>query len=1351
MSGGGRDMSRTSESAFESVIEAHLLGNGYVSIPGRGFDRERAVFPETVLGFIRETQPKEWGRLEALLGEGTGEQVLADLCKWMDRNGALATLRHGFKCYGRTLRIAFFKAAHALNPELEARYAANRVGLTRQLRFSPRSEHSVDVTLSLNGIPVSTLELKNPLTGQTVEDARAQYRRDRDPRAPLFEFKRRTLVHFAVDTESVLMTTRLAGAATHFLPFDRGCDGGAGNPPDPHGRGYRTSYLWEEVLARDSLLDLLARFVHLQTDEKRDDQGGRVKVETMIFPRYHQLEAVRRLVDTARREGVGHNALVEHSAGSGKSNTIAWLAHRLASLHDEGNARVFDSVIVVTDRVVLDTQLQDTIYQLEHKRGVVRKIDEGSRQLAEALEDAVPIVITTLQKFPFVSRHLLRMAEEREAAGDGARAGAEVSAGASAGISTGVGSGVGNGASAEVGPGAGVSVGAGVGASAGGGGSGASASVGAGSGRGAGTSAGRVVGNGAGSGVGNGAGRDAGSAGALPARRHAVIIDEAHSSQGGETAAALKEVLGGEALRARARRQAAEEGGLDGGAGPEGPEDNPGLEGGGDGGEAGGGDGGGDGEDLEALFLAMARRGRQPNLSFFAFTATPKHKTLKVFGRGGEPVHRYTMRQAIEEGFILDVLAHYTSYSTYYRLLKACADDPNVERKKAARALARFVRLHPHNVAQKTVVMVEHFNAATRHRIGGRAKAMVVTGSRLEAVRYKQRFDRYIRDRGYPIRSLVAFSGVVEDDTVPGVTYTEEQMNAGVREKELPERFATWEYQVLLVAEKYQTGFDQPLLHTMYVDKRLAGIQAVQTLSRLNRTHPFKEDTFVLDFVNDPDEIRAAFRTYYEGAQMGEEVDPARMYAIREELDASGIYLGEEVERFCEIFFKPRRRQSPLDHQAMNAVLDRAAARFARLLKEREDDAELWRGKAQAFRNLYGFLSQVIPYQDSDLERLHAYLRHLAAKLPRRRSGPAYRFDDEVRLEYYRLQKISEGSIPLGEGDAARALDGPTEVGGGAVREEAAPLSQLIHVVNERFGTDFNEADQLFFDQIVEAAVSDDALRETAAVNPESRFELVFGKLIERLFTERMDQNEEIFIRYMNDEAFREEVSAWMASEAYRRLRPAGAGGPSEPDGIAPEPADGPRLPAAPRPELRAGHERSQEAEASGFGGLRIVEGRPEERYVTCVPLVPLAVAAGAFGEPQTVEAEEDWQWVDLGTGRRLRRGMFVARIVGRSMEPAVPDGAHALFRAPVEGTRQGKTVLVRLRDTTDPETGARYTVKRYESEKAGDADGPAWTHTKITLKPLNPDFDPIVLTGADEGEAAVVAELVEVVAAGGA
>lgn len=999
---------RHTEGAFETVIEAHLLQHGYVSIAREGFGRERAIFPATVLAFIRETQLKEWAKLEALHGEKTGEQVLGDLCKWMDQNGALATLRHGFKCYGRTLQVAYFKAAHELNPELESRYAANRLGLTRQLHFSPRSEKSLDVTLSLNGIPIVTVELKNPMTGQRIEDARRQYKQDRDPREPIFEFKRRTLVHFAADTESVLMTTRLAGTATHFLPFNKGCDGGAGNPPDLSGRKYRTAYLWEEVLQRDSLLDLLARFIHLQIDEKRDDKGNKVKVETMIFPRYHQLQAVRTLVEAAKTEGVGHNYLIEHSAGSGKSNTIGWLTHRLASLHDRKNERVFSSVIVVTDRVVLDQQLQETIYQFEHKRGVVQRIDESSRQLAEALENSVPIVITTQQKFPFVSRQLLKMAEERGTAGTGT----------------------------------------------------------------------------------------------LATRRCAVIIDEAHSSQSGETAADLKEVLGGESLLEEAKKRAAEE----------------------------------EREDIEELFRSMAKRGRQANLSFFAFTATPKHKTLAVFGRDSQPAHRYTMRQAIEEEFILDVLKQYTSYATYYKLLKACNDDPNVERKKAALALARFMKLHPHNIAQKTEVMVEHFHAVTRHKIGGRAKAMVVTGSRLEAVRFKQAFDGYIQLKGYAIKSLVAFSGKVQDDELKDVTYTEVGMNQGISEKELPERFGSQEYQVLLVAEKYQTGFDQPLLHTMFVDKRLAGIQAVQTLSRLNRIHPLKEDTFVLDFVNDREEIREAFATYYEGAEMGEEVDPARMYAIKGELDASGIYLAEEVERFSAVYFKPKERQSALDHQAMNATLDPAVSRFTVRQREDEPEGELWRGKVAALLNLYSFLSQVIPYQDSDLERLYVFLRHLATKLPKRKSGPAYQFDDEIRLEYYRLQMISEGSISLSK-EYARPLDGPTEVGSGLVAREPVPLSRLIDVVNERFGTDFNQADQLFFDQMVEAAILDEGMRQAAAVNPEDKFELVFKNLLQTLFVERMDQNEDIFVKFMNEPAFQKTVTAWMAAEAYRKLR----------------------------------------------------------------------------------------------------------------------------------------------------------------------------------------------------------------------
>ncbi|BAU10237.1 type I restriction-modification system R subunit [Leptolyngbya sp. NIES-3755] len=994
-------MSIHTETAFEQTIEAHLLNHGYISLSPKKFDRDRAFFPEPILHFIQQTQPKEWQRLEKLHGENTAAQILSDLDKWLNSHGSLQTLRHGFKCYGRTLRIATFKAAHTLNPELEAHYQANQLTLTRQLQYGKKSG-IIDLTISLNGIPLITIELKNPLTGQTAEDAKKQYCRDRDPRELIFEFNRRTLVHFAVDTEVVWMTTRLAGNATTFLPFNQGYEGGAGNPPNQ--TSYRTAYLWEEVLERDSCLDLFARFLHLQTDEKQDDTGRKYKKETLIFPRYHQLQAVRSLTQAAQTEGIGHNYLIEHSAGSGKSNTIGWLTHRLASLHTETNERIFDSVIVITDRRVLDQQLQSTIYQFEHRQGVVQKIDKDSKQLTQALESAVPIIITTLQKFPHVTKQLLKLAEERK---------------------------------------------------------------------------GNAV---------------------LPTRRCAVIIDEAHSSQSGETAIELKSVLGGEQLQQEAKKRAEEEG----------------L------------------ENLEELFKIMAARSHQANLSFFAFTATPKHKTLKFFGRNGQAFHKYTMRQAIEEGFIMDVLKNYTTYKTYYKLINHSAEDPNVERKTAAAALARFLRLHPHNIAQKTEIMVEHFNAVTRHKIGGKAKAMVVTGSRLEAVRYKQSFDRYIQSKGYEIKSLVAFSGIVEDDKFPDQTYTEEALN-GIRESELPEQFATDSYQVLLVAEKYQTGFDQPLLHSMYIDRRLAGIQAVQTLSRLNRTHPLKEDTFVLDFINDREEIREAFKQFYEGAEMGEEATPEQLYQLIANLDQTGIYLSEEVDRFCTIYFKPKQRQNQADHQAMNACLDPAVDRFIHFQAEDPDEATLWRNQLTAFRNLYAFLSQVIPYQDSDLEKRYVFLRHLSSKLPRRSEKIQYDFDSEIQLEYYRLQKISEGSIELKQG-YRYPLDGPKSVGSGRVKESEVPLSQLIGLINDRFGTDFNQADQLFFDQIIETAVNSSELQQAAQANSRDNFDLLFKQILQMLFVERIDQNEGIFAQYMSDPAFQKFVRDGLSKEVYNRL-----------------------------------------------------------------------------------------------------------------------------------------------------------------------------------------------------------------------
>lgn len=998
---------QTREIAFEKSIEEVLLASGYVSLSGAYYDKEKALFQHILIEFIQTTQPKEWAKLQSILGDNTANQIIYDLTKWIELNGILSTLRHGFKCYGRQLQLAYFKPSHSMNAEVLERYSKNTFGITRQLYYSTRNQNSIDVVLSVNGIPLVTLELKNPLSHQNIDNAKHQYRNDRDPRELIFEFKKRTLVHFAVDTDVAEMTTRLAKDATYFLPFNKGNQGGAGNPVDLEGSSYKTAYLWKEVLQKDSLMDILGKFIHLQVDERFTEEGRKVKKESMIFPRYHQLEAVRKMISTSLIDDVGTNYLIEHSAGSGKSNTIAWVAHRLSSLHKSDNTKLFDSVVVITDRVVLDRQLQDTIYQFEHKKGVVLKIDKDSRQLAEALESSVPIVITTLQKFPFVTEQLRKMAEER---------GEE-------------------------------------------------------------------------------------SNGLLKTKNYAILIDEAHSSQSGEAATDLKGVLGGEDLVREAEKRASEDGEL----------------------------------TLEFLYRNMAKRGRQKNISFFAFTATPKHKTIKLFSSNGEPLHKYTMRQAIEEGFIMDVLRNYTSYATFYRLIKASEDDPKVERKRAAKALSRFMRLHPHNIAQKTEIMVEHFYQSTRHKIGGKAKAMVVTGSRLEAVRYKQSFDEIIKSKGYKIKSLVAFSGEVSDDKVPDLVYTEVGMNEGIKEKDLPEKFATTEYHILLVAEKYQTGFDQPLLHTMYVDKRLSGIQAVQTLSRLNRIHPLKEDTFVLDFVNDRDEIQSAFKTYYDGAVLGQEADPNNLYRIQQELLLADVFTQVDVDSFTVIYFKSREKQSHKDHEDMNHILDVPVDRFAKSLLQSEEEAELWRGKITAFKNLYAFLSQIIPYQDTDLEKLFIFLRHLSTKLPKRNTGPNYNFDDSIRLEYYRLQKISEGSISLNNAKEYK-LDGPTDIATGMLREPEFPFSRIIDIINNRFGTEFNQADQYFFDQIVEAAIADEDIVQAAQSNSQDKFTLMFKSVLKQLFVERMDQNEDIFARYMEGKDFNKKLTELLAKEAFLKI-----------------------------------------------------------------------------------------------------------------------------------------------------------------------------------------------------------------------
>lgn len=1000
---------------FENGIEHALISaGGYVKGDSKAYDPELALFPADVVDFVQKTQPKVWTRL-VQLDQGKAAAMLVDsLVKELAGKGALAVLREGFKCVGKTVRLAYFAPNTGLNPAATGYYENNRLSVVRQV--NTKSGAIPDVVLAVNGLPVATLELKNPMssTRWNVEDAKRQYRFERDPKELLFAYKLRCLVHFAVDTELAFMTTKLEGKNTFFLPFNLGHNHGAGNPP---AKGdVRTGYLWHEVLTRDSLMDILARFMHLDVEEKTLVTGKGIKrhrKETMIFPRYHQLDAVRKLTAHAQIQGSGHNYLIQHSAGSGKSNSIAWLAHRLSSLHDADNDKIFHSVVVITDRRVLDQQLQDTIFQFEHKLGVVQKIDENTQQLVKALADGVPIIISTIQKFPFITQAIRTM----EA----------------------------NGKSIEIG----------------------------------------TVG-----------------------KRFAVIVDEAHSSQSGETAMELRKILNRDGIEAAIAEQL-----LD-------IEDDALSE-----------------AAKKELLREQLKRAKQPNLSFFAFTATPKFKTLAVFNEPGldgkAPFHHYSMRQAIEEKFIHDVLEHYTCYKRYYRLIQKAEQDPQVLRRKAARALARFVEFHDYEIAQKVEVIVEHFRTHTRHKIGGRAKAMVVTGSREHAVRYKLGFDKYIKDKGYnDVKSLVAFSGEISLKEFADKKFTEVGMNNGVKESELPEKFNTEEYQVLLVAEKYQTGFDQPLLHSMYVDKRLSGIQAVQTLSRLNRTTRGKENTFVLDFVNEPADIYTAFKPYYEATLKGEDTDPQQLNSLAHTLAEWKVFTAVEVSAWCEIWFRNRMNPTGGEHKKLNGILDLAVERFKPLS---EEDQNLFKGQLVSFRNLFLFVSQIIPYQDSDHEKLYSYGRFLLTKLPYADDTGKVQVDDDVELQYYRLQKISEGSIDLKAGEP-EALYGPTEVGTGQADEEVQ-LSTLVDKLNEQFGTEFTLADQLFFDQVRETALANEQLRQAVMANTIENFEQVFNKQLENLFVERMDGNEEIFVRLMNDDAFRNIASGYLMKAVYQQVR----------------------------------------------------------------------------------------------------------------------------------------------------------------------------------------------------------------------
>jgi len=986
-----------SERAFEATIESALLAGGPDAPPEvrespvaeggfepggyrkrvskEHYDKALCLDPAMVLAFIHATQPEEWENFRRQHGGDARERFLKRLAQQVRLRGTLDVLRKGIKADGCRFELAHFRPVSGMNPKLEQLYQGNIFTVIRQLEYNQRDAKTIDLVLFLNGLPILTAELKNPLTGQNVQSAIRQYSLDRDPREPLFGYGQ-CLAHFAVDPDLVYLATHLEGGRTRFTPFNQGRNGGAGNPPA--WRGFATAYLWEQVWARDSVLNLIQHFI--EDVEVEDEKGRKTGQRMLIFPRYHQLDSVRRLTADAKERGTGRKYLIQHSAGSGKSNSIAWLAHQLATLHDANDRRVFDSVVVITDRRVLDRQLQRTVLQFEQVLGVVENIDKTSRQLKQALEDGKKIIVTTLQKFPVI----------------------------------------------------------------------------------------------------------AGEISALPGKQFAVIVDEAHSSQTGESTKSLKQVLSAGTLEEAEAEEA------------EAPE-----------------------EDWEDRIAAeMRSRGPLPNVSYFAFTATPKSKTLELFGtqrRDGSylPFSLYTMRQAIEEGYILDVLENYTTYGEYWNLLKKIEDDPRYDKRQAVYLLRSFVSLHEHTVAEKVAIMVEHFNSHVRDCIGGQAKAMIVTRSRLHAVRYKMALDRYLREHGYPLQTLVAFSGTVRD---AGVDYTEAGMN-GISETQTADTFARGGYRFLVVAYKFQTGFDQPLLHTMYVDQKLGGVQAVQTLSRLNRVHPGKQETMVLDFANEADDVKKAFEPYYDRTWLKEGTDPNRLYDLQRQLEGFHLYDATDVERFAKAYFNPRATQDRI-HAAMAPVVER----YEEADKEEQADS---RGALGDYVRLYAFLSQLITFVDTDLEKLYVFGRLLLRKLPVPRERLPVEIQQAIDLDSYRIRQTASGGIGLERG-AGELLPAGAEPPRGPPTEELEPLSQIIEELNQRFGAGLSEKDKVSIAQLEARLVGNATLEASARVNTPDNFRHVFNQVANDELQDMVDSNFRFYKQVNDDPEFAEHFLAWL-------------------------------------------------------------------------------------------------------------------------------------------------------------------------------------------------------------------------------
>lgn len=938
----------TSEKGFQKDIINYLTSTGYEKRTTNDYNVVSCLDVELVLRFVHATQPKAWKKFARINKTNPEASFISSLVRRINKYGTIDVLRNGFRDAGTKFNLFYPPPNSNLNPELKAKFNQNIFSVVDELEYENKDKgNRLDLVIFINGIPISTIELKDTFS-QGVENAIKQYKKDRDPKEQLFK---NCLVHFAMSNEKIYMTTKLVGSKTRFLPFNKGIVN-----PDVDG-DYKTSYLYTEILQKNQLSRLINNFIFEED-------------EIVIFPRYHQLDCVNMLLTNPEP---GHNYLIQHSAGSGKTKTIAWLAHGLLNKFDDNNKRIYDMVIVISDRKVIDAQLQDQVKAIERKQGVVEKIDKDSRQLAEAIQSGTNIVVTTLHKFSYIMDKIDDVED----------------------------------------------------------------------------------------------------------RNYAIIVDEAHSSQTGSHARHLREGLTSAEADADVLDEAEDE--FD-----------------------------------EELIRHMEKRRNTPNLSFFAFTATPKAKTLEMFGykdpsfEDFRPHHLYSMKQAIKEGFILDVLKNYLTYPTYFKLVKTIEDDPEFNEEKAKKVLRRFVELHPHAIHEKTEIILDHFMNSTRHKIKGKAKAMLVTSGRKEAVLYKQEFDRQIKEKKLPIKTLAAFTGTIKQDTVE---YTEVNIN-DIGKKSIKEAFRGDDYKILIVANKFQTGFDEPLLQTMYVDKKLNGVAAVQTLSRLNRIAPNKNDTLVIDFANDTEVIRKAFEPYYGETTLEEETDYKKLYELQENIYDFYLFDEEEVGDFVKAYTKG------IEQAELHNFLSEPVNRFRG--RDKEDQVE-FKKKIRRYQSIYSFMAQLLPFSDLSLEKLYIYLKFLSKVLPTINEPLPFNVLEDVDMDSYKIDTHDEGaSIILGEGEGTLKPMSPSDPG--YRPEEQTRLSQILEVLNEAFSTDFTDADRLLVSQITGNMLSDEDLMNKVRNNPKENVAAIFDKFFDKELVNIFNSNESFYNKINTNEQLRDRL-----------------------------------------------------------------------------------------------------------------------------------------------------------------------------------------------------------------------------------